>query len=120
MPDLLAITNSGPLIALAGVQCLDLLPQLYRRVAAPRAVLEEIMAGRISLHVIPFCIIYPGSNSSKHQSRWTHLPLCLDVVKPRPLRLPDTIHRRSCYSTIDRLAEQPKPLGWPPQGQPAS
>jgi hypothetical protein len=45
MPDLLAITDSGPLIALAGVQCLDLLPQLYRRVAAPRAVIEEIMAG---------------------------------------------------------------------------
>ena len=45
MPDLLVIADSGPLIALAGVQCLDLLPQLYRRVAAPRAVLEEIMAG---------------------------------------------------------------------------
>lgn len=45
MPDLLVIADSGPLIGLAGVQCLDLLPQLYRRVAAPRAVIEEIMAG---------------------------------------------------------------------------
>ena len=45
MPDLLVIADSGPLIALAGVQCLDLLPQLYRRVAAPSAVIEEIRAG---------------------------------------------------------------------------
>lgn len=45
MSDLLVVADSGPLIALAGVQCLDLLPQLYPRVAAPHAVIEEIMAG---------------------------------------------------------------------------
>jgi hypothetical protein len=78
------------------------------------------MAGAHSLRGITFCIIYPGSNSSKHQSRWTPLPSCLDVVKQKPLYLPDTIREHSCYSTIDRLAEQPKPLGWLPQGQPAS
>jgi predicted nucleic acid-binding protein len=69
MPDLLVITDSGPLIALAGVQCLNLLPQLYRRVAAPRAVIEEIMAG---VHLSPrhdFLHQISWLDSSKHQSR---------------------------------------------------
>lgn len=42
--DLLLIADSGPLIALAGVKQLDLLPRLYRRAAAPAAVIEELIA----------------------------------------------------------------------------
>jgi hypothetical protein len=73
MPDLLAITDSGPLIALAGVQCLDLLPQLYRRVAAPRAVIEEIMVGA---HLSP-------RHSFLHQTSWLEqleAPVPLDAL----------------------------------------
>lgn len=44
MRDLLLIADSGPLIALAGVRQLSLLPQLYRRVAAPSAVIDEVVA----------------------------------------------------------------------------
>src|SRR5262249_48326664 len=44
--DLLLIADSGPLIGLAGVDCLRLLPRLYRRVGAPPAVLAEILAAR--------------------------------------------------------------------------
>jgi len=44
MRDLLLIADSGPLIALASVQKLDILPKLYRRVAAPMAVINEVVA----------------------------------------------------------------------------
>jgi predicted nucleic acid-binding protein len=73
MLDLLAITDSGPLIALAGVQCLDLLPQLYRRVAAPRAVIEEILAGA---HLSP-------RHNFLHQISWLEqleAPVPLDAL----------------------------------------
>lgn len=44
MRDLLLIADSGPLIALAGIKHLDLLPRLYRRITAPHAVIKEIIA----------------------------------------------------------------------------
>ena len=43
--DVFLITDSSPLIALAGVNRLDLLPRLYSRVIAPSAVITEILAG---------------------------------------------------------------------------
>ncbi len=46
MSDVFLIADSGPLIALAGVEHLALLPKLYSRVAAPLAVIDEILAGR--------------------------------------------------------------------------
>jgi predicted nucleic acid-binding protein len=73
MPDLLVIADSGPLIAFAGVQCLDLLPQLYRRAAAPRAVIEEIMAGA---HLSP-------RHNFLHQISWLEqleAPVPLDAL----------------------------------------
>ncbi len=45
MPDGIVIADSGPLIALAGIECLHLLPKLYLRVVAPNAVMDEIMSG---------------------------------------------------------------------------
>jgi predicted nucleic acid-binding protein len=45
MPDRIVIADSDPLIALAGVACLHLLPRLYPRVVAPHAVIDEVMAG---------------------------------------------------------------------------
>ena len=45
MLDLLLVADSGPLIALAGINHLHLLPRLYQRIAAPPAVIEEIKAG---------------------------------------------------------------------------
>ena len=45
MRDLLLIADSGPLIALVSIDYLDLLPQIYNRIAAPLAVIEEIKAG---------------------------------------------------------------------------
>ena len=40
----MVIINSGPLIALSGVECLALLPQLFQRVLVPNAVHQEVMA----------------------------------------------------------------------------
>jgi hypothetical protein len=41
----LVIADSGPLIALAGIECLHILPRLYLQVVVPNAVIDEIMAG---------------------------------------------------------------------------
>ncbi len=43
--DVFLIADSSPLIALAGVKQLNLLPRLYSRVIAPSAVIDEILAG---------------------------------------------------------------------------
>lgn len=43
--DVFLIADSSPLIALAGVNRLNLLPRLYSRVIAPSAVITEILAG---------------------------------------------------------------------------
>ena len=43
--DVFLIADSSPLIALAGVNRLNLLPRLYSRVIAPSAVIDEILAG---------------------------------------------------------------------------
>ena len=43
--DVFLIADSSPLIALAGVKRLNLLPRLYSRVIAPSAVIDEILAG---------------------------------------------------------------------------
>ncbi len=43
--DVFLIEDSSPLIALAGVKQLNLLPRLYSRVIAPSAVIDEILAG---------------------------------------------------------------------------
>ena len=45
MRERLLVADSGPLIALAGISHLHLLPQLYSRIAAPLAVIAEIRAG---------------------------------------------------------------------------
>ena len=45
MPDRTAILNSGPVIALAGVGQLSLLPRLYKTVVIPEAVAVEVLAG---------------------------------------------------------------------------
>ncbi len=45
MRERLLVADSGPLIALAGISHLHLLPQLYSRIAAPLAVVAEIRAG---------------------------------------------------------------------------
>ena len=45
MPDEIVIADSGPLIALAGIDCLHLLSSLYLQVVAPDAVIDEIMSG---------------------------------------------------------------------------
>ena len=45
MRETLLVADSGPLIALAGISHLHLLPQLYSRIAAPLAVIAEIRAG---------------------------------------------------------------------------
>lgn len=37
--------DTGPLIALSAIEHLDLLPRLYTRVVAPRAVIDELRAG---------------------------------------------------------------------------
>lgn len=44
MPDLV-VADSGPLIALARVQLLTVLPKLFGRVAVPSAVWEEVTSG---------------------------------------------------------------------------
>lgn len=38
------VTNTTPLITLAGIELLDLLPKLYGEVWAPRMVLDEYQA----------------------------------------------------------------------------
>ena len=38
------VTNTGPLIALAGIGRLDILPALFREVLAPAAVVSELLA----------------------------------------------------------------------------
>ncbi|WP_457676689.1 hypothetical protein [Thiolapillus sp.] len=43
--DPILIADAGPLIALAGIDRLDLLKELFGRVVAPEAVLEECLAG---------------------------------------------------------------------------
>ena len=45
MRERLLVADSGPLIALAGISHLHLLPQLYSRIAAPLAVIPEIRVG---------------------------------------------------------------------------
>ena len=45
MRERLLVADSGPLIALAGISHLHLLPPLYSRIAAPLAVIAEIRAG---------------------------------------------------------------------------
>ena len=40
---MIVVSDSSPLIALASVGCLDLLPKLYVRVLIPRAVYEEVV-----------------------------------------------------------------------------
>ncbi len=50
MPEGLVVSNTGPLVALAMIGHLDLLPRLYGRVLIPRAVFNEATvagAGRI-------------------------------------------------------------------------
>jgi predicted nucleic acid-binding protein len=45
MPERTAILNSGPVIALAGIGQLSLLPRLYNAIVIPEAVTKEILAG---------------------------------------------------------------------------
>ena len=45
MPERSIISNSGPLIALAVVNRLDILPKLYQDIIVPQAVADEIRAG---------------------------------------------------------------------------
>jgi predicted nucleic acid-binding protein len=75
MPDKTIIVNSGPLIALAGVNQLDILPQLYQHITVPLAVADEIRAG--------------GPNQ-RHADlvdthKWIHIA---DVTTPLPTALP--------------------------------
>ncbi len=42
---MIVVANAGPLIALAQLGCLDLLPRLYRQVRIPPAVRDELFAG---------------------------------------------------------------------------
>lgn len=45
MNNVLLIADAGPLIGLAGVSQLNLLPKLYNRIVAPLAVIDEITTG---------------------------------------------------------------------------
>ena len=45
MPEGPVVCDTGPLIALFLIDQLEVLPRLYSRVLAPRAVLEEVTAG---------------------------------------------------------------------------
>jgi predicted nucleic acid-binding protein len=45
MPDRTVILNSGPVIALAGIGQLSLLPKLYKAAVIPEAVAVEVLAG---------------------------------------------------------------------------
>ena len=40
----LVVVDAGPLIALAGVDCLELLPKLFSRVLVPSVVFAEVTA----------------------------------------------------------------------------
>jgi predicted nucleic acid-binding protein len=39
------VSNTGPIIALAKVECLHLLPTLFERVLVPEPVYREVLAG---------------------------------------------------------------------------
>lgn len=47
---MIVVSDASPLIALQGIDCLDLLPALYQRVAVPERVWQEIEEGATVAH----------------------------------------------------------------------
>ena len=73
MPEGAVVCDTGPLFALFLTDQLEVLPRLYSRVLTPRAVLEEVTAGR-------------SSSRREALTGRSHLLHCISHLAPRRAR----------------------------------
>lgn len=110
MSDGPVVCNSGPLIALSMVGCLDLLEKLYRRVLLPEAVFREVVesgAGRVGARQVAMAPWLERIRSSSPPE-----PLLANELGPGEAEVIATAYRLKARLTLiderraRRIAEQ--------------
>ena len=87
-----AVTNTGPLIVLAKLNHLHLLPALYGEVIVPHAVYRESIA--------------VGQARGYHDAEATHSSVALLLVTPEPAPLADQTMIALTTSNIERTPKR--------------